>query len=253
MQKVFIYVIKRVETGDCYVGSTITPQIRWIRHRSELKLNKHHSAHLQNAWNKYGEDAFSYEVLDVQDCPARSDRLTLELSWIARMGHYNALIPTSDKSHFTSTPLARAIKSTRQKYEFQFNPEFRARLEKRGADLGDFAKSPEGRANMSEHSKRRWKDPEERERLRAGIDRWVKDPDAMAKQAETGRIREANPELKAVHAARTKALWDDPVVGAKYREAGKIRWSNPEAKAHQAQKMREYHAKRRAAKAADVS
>lgn len=35
-------------------------QIRWKDHLRLLRLNKHHSQYLQNAWNKYGENAFEY-------------------------------------------------------------------------------------------------------------------------------------------------------------------------------------------------
>ena len=33
-------------------------------HKYYLNLNRHHSGHLQNAWNKYGADNFKFEILE---------------------------------------------------------------------------------------------------------------------------------------------------------------------------------------------
>ncbi len=38
------------------MGSSKNIYSRWQKHRSTLRHNCHHSPHLQNAWNKYGED-----------------------------------------------------------------------------------------------------------------------------------------------------------------------------------------------------
>jgi group I intron endonuclease len=54
---------------------------------SLLRKNSHHSIILQNAWNKYGEDAFMFEVLERCD-PARC--IIKEQSYLdARDPYYN--------------------------------------------------------------------------------------------------------------------------------------------------------------------
>lgn len=61
-----IYRIYLEETGKSYVGSTWKSfKSRWKQHLSKLNNNKHHSKELQNAWNKYGSDAFSCEILEI--------------------------------------------------------------------------------------------------------------------------------------------------------------------------------------------
>jgi group I intron endonuclease len=50
-------------TGDKYVGSSVDIPRRWNQHRRRLRKGTHHSAHLQNAWNKYGEKAFVFTVV----------------------------------------------------------------------------------------------------------------------------------------------------------------------------------------------
>lgn len=60
-----IYLIKNKVNNKIYVGSTSTGfSRRWSQHKTYLRGNKHHSRHLQNAWNKYGEENFEFSVLE---------------------------------------------------------------------------------------------------------------------------------------------------------------------------------------------
>ncbi len=59
-----IYKIRNVVNGKFYVGSTINQKDRFRNHRKLLRKNKHHCAHLQAAWNKYGEDCFKFEIVE---------------------------------------------------------------------------------------------------------------------------------------------------------------------------------------------
>lgn len=60
-----IYTIRNVVNGKFYVGSTVNQRERFRTHRSKLRRSAHHCAHLQAAWNKYGEDCFKFEVVSV--------------------------------------------------------------------------------------------------------------------------------------------------------------------------------------------
>lgn len=62
--KTGVYAITHIETGRCYIGSTRRSfSSRWCSHKALLRAGKHHSRHLQNAWNKYGEGAFAFSIL----------------------------------------------------------------------------------------------------------------------------------------------------------------------------------------------
>lgn len=63
LNKSGIYKITNVLNGKCYIGSAVNIKKRWYLHKSDLRLNKHHSPHLQNSWNKYGKENFKFEVL----------------------------------------------------------------------------------------------------------------------------------------------------------------------------------------------
>ena len=64
MKKPVIYKIINTENGKFYVGSTLDTRERFRTHRCKLRANKHHCAHLQAAWNKYGEPAFVFKVVE---------------------------------------------------------------------------------------------------------------------------------------------------------------------------------------------
>lgn len=59
-----IYKITQIGTDKCYVGHSTEQTKRWWEHRNLLRHGKHHSYYLQNAWNKYGEDAFLFEIIE---------------------------------------------------------------------------------------------------------------------------------------------------------------------------------------------
>lgn len=60
-----IYRITCVVTGKIYVGSAMNLRKRWKDHSFYLQRNEHHNPKLQAAWNKYGPDAFTFEVLEL--------------------------------------------------------------------------------------------------------------------------------------------------------------------------------------------
>ena len=65
-----VYQIKNLANGKRYIGSSASQKGvggRWIIHKSLLNRNIHPNKKLQNAWNKYGEDSFVCEILEVCD------------------------------------------------------------------------------------------------------------------------------------------------------------------------------------------
>lgn len=83
----FIYRILCVPTGESYIGQTIDINRRKNKHFSTLHRNKHENPKLQNAWNKYGEENFSFEFWIFND--TTPERLNdLECEYIEK---YNSL------------------------------------------------------------------------------------------------------------------------------------------------------------------
>jgi group I intron endonuclease len=62
-----IYKIINIQNDNFYIGSSVNLHRRKIRHFSELRNNKHNNKHLQNAWNKYGENCFVFVIVELVD------------------------------------------------------------------------------------------------------------------------------------------------------------------------------------------
>src|SRR5579859_5751742 len=74
-----IYRITCTTNGMFYIGSAVNLYRRWVTHRSDLRNNKHRNPKMQRAFNKYGEEAFAFEVLEL---------VLLPEMLIAREQHY---------------------------------------------------------------------------------------------------------------------------------------------------------------------
>ncbi len=62
-----IYKIINLINNKFYIGSSKNLRVRLWKHRALLRHNKHYNPHLQNSWNKYGEDNFDYCIVETCD------------------------------------------------------------------------------------------------------------------------------------------------------------------------------------------
>ena len=60
-----IYKIENLVNGKIYIGQSKQIRQRWTEHKKELRRNRHKNEYLQRAWNKYGEENFKHEVLEL--------------------------------------------------------------------------------------------------------------------------------------------------------------------------------------------
>lgn len=58
-----IYIIKCNCNGKVYIGQSIDIKKRISEHKSALRHSRHSNSYLQNAFNKYGEKEFSFDIL----------------------------------------------------------------------------------------------------------------------------------------------------------------------------------------------
>lgn len=87
MSRSGIYRILNNATGDYYIGSSVNIENRWRRHKNQLKTATHGNIFLLRAWEKYGENAFSIDVLETCE-PSREVLLEREQHYL------DALKPT---------------------------------------------------------------------------------------------------------------------------------------------------------------
>lgn len=78
-----IYEIVNKVNGKRYIGSAINFNKRWREHKRRLKNNNHHSRKLQNAYNKYGIESFTFDI--IHECPV--DMLIICEQWMIDQYH----------------------------------------------------------------------------------------------------------------------------------------------------------------------
>lgn len=130
MKKTGIYVIRHIVTGKLYVGSAKDIDNRWAVHRKQLREDRHHSPKLQNAWRKYGEDAFVFEVIETTapDAMIEREQFYLDQTHSAdRDGGYNVVRKAGSPLGFKHGPEMCAKVSAAHKGR-KFTDEHRAKI-----------------------------------------------------------------------------------------------------------------------------
>lgn len=100
-----IYSIQCKVNQKLYIGSAINIGYRWDQHLRALKRKDHSNRKLQNAWYKYGADAFVFAVVEFVDNV--DDLLAREQYWIdleeAVTKGYNLAPKAGSLLHFKHT------------------------------------------------------------------------------------------------------------------------------------------------------
>nr|DAL02943.1 MAG TPA: intron associated endonuclease [Crassvirales sp.] len=113
-EKCGIYIITNINNGNRYVGSSKNMFNRLRDHIWDLQSNRHINSHLQNAWNKYGEENFEYGILCI--C-TEEEKLNKEQFFIDKLSpEYNLDFDVKHitRSENTKEKISTAIK---EKYE----------------------------------------------------------------------------------------------------------------------------------------
>ncbi len=84
-----IYQILNLINGKFYIGHSVDYDVRWWEHERRLRANRHENSHLQAAWNKYGEKAFEFIVIELVEFEFL---LIREQYWIDLLGACDNLL-----------------------------------------------------------------------------------------------------------------------------------------------------------------
>ena len=163
-----IYQITNMENGKYYIGSAESFEKRMWQHKSDLRRNVHKNPRLQAAWNKYGADAFVFEVIEV--IPTGEHTLTWENKHlhehVGKVDCYNinidATAPRLGQKHSAYTRAKIATNRTapagdkHYRYGKQVPEETRAKIgaTQRGVKKAPRTFSPEGLAKAQENMRR---------------------------------------------------------------------------------------------------
>jgi group I intron endonuclease len=159
-----IYVIQRIDSDQRYIGSAVCIDNRWRAHLHALRNGKHRSNWLQNVWNKHGESAFEFAVLEtVENLDLLLER---EQVWLDHFKPcYNTLKVAGSPLGFKHSPETIAkLRGNKNCVGHKQTPEARANS---GAALRGIKRTPEQRARMAEVSRQRRHSAETRAKISA--------------------------------------------------------------------------------------
>ena len=232
-----VYEIKNTVNGKVYIGSSRDMGYRWDCHRYGLSMGIHYNPHLQNAWCKYGESVFVFDVLEeVSDESQLRDR---EQFWLDE-----AQACKSDRGYNVARDTANSFEG------HVLSEESRRRMSEshKGEKNHNWGRvfSEETRERMSRAKKGRKLSPRECKR-RSESTRGEKNPnfgkkassETRLKMSEKARKRSQSPEFRE----RMSQLHKDRVHTEEHRrknsESVRERWQDLEFRARMEKKRRE--------------
>ena len=107
-----IYKITNLKNNKIYVGSAINIGNRFKTHKRLLKNNKHFNNHLQSAYNKYGEDYFKYEIIEITSAEVMLEK---ECHWINLLNANNSEYGYNKRINVTSNLGIKLSDETKKK------------------------------------------------------------------------------------------------------------------------------------------
>jgi group I intron endonuclease len=139
-RKCGIYKIVCKSNGRAYYGSTNNWTVRKAGHRYLLRRGRHHSRHLQNCWNKYGEADIEFVWIEYV---AEALLHIIEQEYIDRDNHSmnmakDAERPMLGRKHTEEWKRNHAVKVTGKRHTEQFKRDISER--NRGRKLSDDCK-----------------------------------------------------------------------------------------------------------------
>lgn len=180
-----VYALGCDATGKTYIGCSKNMMKRLRVHVGRLRKGQHSNRKLQNLWTKYGEDRFTFSVLEYTE-----NMYEREKHWISRFdSERRGLNCTSggDGCVLGSADVERL----------------------RRAKITEAIRAPEVRKKIGTWSKQQWADNYEamcKARSVAAKKQWA-DPDMKAKTSELRKARwaERTPEMRAAIMAKAWA------------------------------------------------
>lgn len=160
-----IYQITNMINGKYYIGSAQSFERRSWQHKYDLKNNKHKNPKLQAAWNKYGEDAFVFEILE--EIPEGNDQLSWENKHLhvhvgkpecyninkdAELARLGAVLTDEAKKNISAGRIGKHAGKDHYRYGQEVSAEVRAKISATQAGRPNPRKgmpmSEQGRANV---------------------------------------------------------------------------------------------------------
>lgn len=181
-----IYAIVNQVTRDMYVGSAVAVNRRWNAHRRDLLKKEHYNTRLQRAFDKHGESAFDWEIVQFVD--DRTKLIEREQFWI------NFFQPAYNGRPIANSPLGT-------KHSAETRAKMSASAKKRGFSdehRRNISLAKKGICTISEEQKKRLSELNKGKFISA---------ETRAKLSAAGVGRYHTDEAKRKISLATKARW----------------------------------------------
>jgi len=239
-----IYAISNTINNKIYIGSTNDLERRWCEHQHALRQNKHGNCHLQSSWDKHGEKAFEFivlECLDDLDELVKAEQFWMDFYREGGKELYNfgmaADNPMRGRTHteeakrkmcearYNTSPEAREARSCKQR-EFMLGNQYalgHSHTEETKSRLSAMFKGKEASEETCQRmclaAKARWEDPEYREVMMEVLN----DPDRIEAISKSSKARWADPDFRQ----KMMEIHQSEEVKTNKSKATTLRWQDP--------------------------
>jgi len=150
----YLYVLQNTITDKTYVGQSVNPVSRLKVHRHSLNRGAHQNCYLQNAWAKYGKDAFeSYILAEFSSKEEVDEAEKFYIRWFKAQGlSYNNV----DGGEGLCNPSAETREKIRLAHLGRPSTEAQRAALELGRDKTGFVHSEESKQKMS-NAKQGWR------------------------------------------------------------------------------------------------
>lgn len=235
-----IYIIKNIVNNKCYIGQSQNIETRIREHKYLLRNNKYGNLKIQNAWNKYGEDNFVFEVIEECSIDELDEKEIFYIQeYDSHANGYNntdggggvrgwkhsdefkqkmSLSNKLNPRHPSPEQIARLVEYNKTR-DYHHSEETRAKMSKAHQGL---KATEEAKSNMVKAQKKVWENNDERRKQNS--ERWVANNPwtlmSEEKKTETiEKIRQQNKGKK--RSAETCVNIGNIHRGSKYMTDGK--------------------------------
>ena len=125
MEKVVgIYQIENTKNHHIYVGQSVNVLLRLCDHKSRLRSGKHANSHLQRAWNKYGEQAFRFRLLEKCEIDELNAKETFWTKYFSKIGVVYNIGATNRQGTMSEEKKQKISKALKGKYVGALNSQY---------------------------------------------------------------------------------------------------------------------------------
>jgi group I intron endonuclease len=191
-----VYKIVNLINNKIYVGSSIKIGKRIRDELHQLKNNKHHNKFLQPEWNKFGDEHFDVQIIEIiSDTDNRQILIEREQYWIDKLKSHHTL------EGYNSSKTARIPSG----FTFQHTEETKNKI----------SNSLKGKKLSKEHR-------EILSKIRRGV---KQKPETVAKRNASNTGKKRTPEQIAL--LQQKAIENAPKIGKKIRSQNSTKQDKP--------------------------